>query len=173
MKIPSSQDFNISGFGKSYAYCTIYLFLLISAIYPIGCVLDFDHPANGGWQGSPPRTPPCPDNPGYSCPKYFRYFIKKISHSRPPSKPVGGKIWVDVIAVLWIGIVLNADPETNPTFYFDAVQIFCSLLFFIIPVPGILFYHSHQRHRSGITFNILDHILKFSAKKKYRTVQYR
>jgi hypothetical protein len=35
---------------------TIYLFLLISAIFPIGCVLDFDHLANGGWQGSSPYS---------------------------------------------------------------------------------------------------------------------
>ncbi len=49
---------NISRFGNSYAYSTICLFLLIfgSAIFPIGYVLDFDHLANGGWQGSPPYS---------------------------------------------------------------------------------------------------------------------
>jgi hypothetical protein len=48
---------NIGGLGNSYAYSTIYLFLLISAIFPIGYVFDFDHPANGGWQGSPLYSP--------------------------------------------------------------------------------------------------------------------
>jgi hypothetical protein len=78
---------------------------------------------------------------------------------------------------LWIGIVLNADPDTNtlfdtdpdpnPTPSYTQVEKSDILFTFILCNASLLFYLSHKCHRSGITYNIFDRILKFSDRKKY------
>ncbi len=55
-----------------------------------------------------------------------------------------------------------------PTPSYTQVEKSDILFTFILCNASILFYHlSHKCHRSGITFNIFDRILKFSDRKKY------